>query len=212
MSLEISASVQNDRKALVLIDTTSVVDSLGNPEGWGVDFNFVDYYIAGTETASLDIIIYNCDGTSDTVTVDLTADGFFEGVTNQGELIYNLVKIDGVFELISPDAFDDDTAEVLPDGIYNITYSLTTISSPEPTFTDNFLFKDNAELILVDKAINLDSKIFSSNTTDLVQLVDISVLEAMMFIVENGDLDSDRVAILNMLNIINSEEYEYYME
>jgi len=211
MALDLTMTVQNNRKALVMSDTTPSYTPGGVPIGWGTDFDFADYIIAGTQNASMSIIVYKYDGTSETITVDLTAEGFFEGITDQGDLSYNLVSIDGVMQVIQISAFDTDTAEVLPDGIYDITYTLTTTGS-DVVFTEKFLFDDNAEAILVDKALNLDTKILSSNNTDLVQLLDINVLEAMMFIITNGDLTSDQDAILNMLRVINNEEYEYYMD
>ena len=211
MALELTLGkvVLNDRKALVLTDSTPQIDENGAPAGWGVDFDFADYVQAGSRVASLMVTKDHYDGTTETVLFSLTALGFFEGVTLQSELVYNLVSIDGVMNLVSTSAYDEDAVEELPDGYYTFIYAL---EDPVVSSSSIFVFDKKAESILEEKAENLDCKIFSSNSTDLVQLIDIVILEAMIFVVDRSEALAKKQIILDMLKIINNEEYEYYRE
>lgn len=210
MALKLTNTVQAQRKAIILRDTTPLFSELGVAEGWGTDFDFADYVIAGAETATLQVIRNSYDGVTETVNFDLTALGFFEAVTDQASLVYNIVVSGGVMECITSSAFDASLLTALLDGLYTVTYSLTGGGTPV-TYTSTFVVKDGAVSVLDAKALNLDNKIFSSNT-DMVELIDIVVLESMLFTVERSDVAADASIIKNLLKVINNEEYEYYRE
>lgn len=207
--LNLTPSSHNDRKAIIITDTTPQVDEFSNPAGWGTDFLFTTYRIAGSQTATLSVTQKHYDGTETTVEFDLTALGFFEGVSDQADLVFNLVNIGGTMSLVATDDFDPDDVDIIPDGIYTLLYTLTTVGDDE-TFTTTFVLSDTAEYILNNLALNLDSKLFSSNNTDFVQLVDNVVLEAILFAIERSANVGRETTVLNMLKAINNEEYEYY--
>lgn len=211
MSLTLTPTVQNNRKGLVLTDTTPQVDAYSNPAGWGVDFDFADYVYGGTLDASLLITIDNYDGSTLDVLFSLSDLGFFDGVTDQTSLVYNLVYHEGEYRLYGADHSYTDEVEELPDGVYTIVYTLTT-SGSDVIDSQLFVFDKKAESILEGKANNLDAKIFAANTTDLVQLIDIVVLEAMLFVVNRSEYLGKKDIILSMLKAINTAEYDYYRD
>ena len=206
--LNLTVASHNNRKALIIRDTTPLFSELQVAEGWGTDFDFATYIIAGSQTATLEVVQAHYDGTTQTETFDLTALGFFESVSDQTDLIYNLINTDGTLTLVSVANFDPTAVDEIPDGIYTFTYTLTT-SGDDITYTTIFVAKDKAVYILEIEALNLDDKIFSSNT-DLVQLLNLLIMESITYFVDKSNSSSDADNIINMLKIVNNEEYEYY--
>jgi len=211
MGLTLTPTVQNNRKGLVLTDSTPQLDEQGAPAGWGVDYEFYTYATTGTQQATLLITIDHYDGSTEDVFFNLTLDGWFDDVTEQSSLVFNLVKHNGEYRLYGANHSYVDEVEELPDGVYTIIYTLTT-STSDVTNSQLFVFDKKAEYILESKANNLDAKIFASNTTDLVQLIDIVMLESMLFVVNRSDALGKKDIILTMLKAINQGEYDYYRD
>lgn len=211
MALDLTFSVHAQRKAIICRDTTPLFDELGAAAGWGTDFNFADYTIGGGGTASLTVVRKSYDGETETQTFDLTNSGFFEGVISQTSLVYNVVTSDSVMSIVSSSSFNANSYDEILDGLYTFTYNLDDGVGGTEEFTEIYLVSDNAQNVINLAALNLDDKILNSNV-DLIQLLDIIVLEAMKFVSDNSDTTADEDIILNMLSLINNEQYEYYRE
>ena len=196
---KLSYEERNDNCLLTITDATGIYNAETNPGGWGtpnpdpVDVTVFD----------LDIIITISDGTETTYdTIDLHA---LHGHATIEALVWeidaSMLKVDGTAM--------GTTATELPDGIWNITYTInTTVGAPEDILIDGRVRVGVYELLRVIPTIYNCDECKSKTVLDAIYCYGcLNVLRSNAYIAKTEEL-LDLLYVLERL-ITNGSNYTW---
>jgi len=199
--------LQSNRNVLLITDVSTDV--------WGTaGYNLADF-VAGNPTNSTVVlsVSYRTLNSSNSVVIELIKEGAFGVLANavtKDKLTF-MLAIDkaGVMKYISNLTNLPADNQKIPDGIYTISYKIDNkVTVIEYTSTN--VIKEGADQVVIKKAEALSNKFLICNTTNLQDISDDLVYEAMLFCVTKASIVSKTDAILKLLTLINNEDYEYY--
>jgi len=143
LTLAASFQEQNDNKVLVITDTTGTAVSTGWGVGDNPDYTDID---GTTYDLFLDITITTSDGTETTYDqIDLYDE--FGPFAAYEDMVFN---IDATMLLVDGVAFGDSDTE-LPDGIWEIAYSIYTGVDETDTYEITILVNGQIRIIVYEK-------------------------------------------------------------
>ena len=218
MKPAISVILQNRDKVLTIRDVTIPTVS----EGWGVDWEFDDFFDANqigindTEI-TINIVIETKDIT---YTKTLLRSDFTnmasidnENISEQADIYYNIGMINGELIALSyNDSISLIDLQELPDGIYSIEYIITDLFEEENKLDEMYVLTNKADEVLVKKSNEIQDKLFVCPYFDIEDAFDYLTYEAMHTSLTTASKVSQRDTIINTLDHINNEDYEYYKD
>jgi hypothetical protein len=224
-ALSISLVLQNNKKVLSIKDVTPLTIDTGWGNGTPFDFNsFFDTQNVNYPTTDIIVELTAEIKTSTGVKVYnsiMTRDDF--GMATIGNLLidspsdvfYNIAFIGGEFVPIAYTATNVDSFDDIPDGIYKINYTIqvdTAMPESDGELESEYVLTDTADEVIKRITDNVTDKMFINANFDLEEILDYLVYAAMHSSLATARLVSARETILNTLDHINNEDYEYFTD
>lgn len=216
MTVSLNKLFISSRKGILFNDNSPAFDDSEGAVGWGTDILLSGFHTTSppTREVTFKATLTTYSKTYELDAVSLCSLGVFGTssvpLTSQNQIQFYLVlNSSDALEVVKASSFDEDSVKNFPDGVLEIEYEITDPGESDLLYTESFKNSVNAQYVIDQKAINLDLKFFN-NKSDIRELLDVIVLEGLMYLVENSYLESKTETINRALNTIANEENEYY--
>ncbi len=225
-TLKVGLKLYNDKKILTIRDLTEFITgnfgwNNGSGDNWTIPaFFYTDDVEYLTKEISLKVEVITPDKTYSKV---FTRDDFYDLLTPAASPI--ITTQENIYFNIGIDADTDELVYVprigadlsayksFNDGIYNITYQLD-LNTGTPEFDhyvySNYVLTEYAEEILMRKTDELYDKMFSCPNFDIQEAMDYLVYRTLYASLTTSRIVSNIDAMLNIIDHINNESYEFY--
>ena len=225
-TLKVGLKLYNDKRVLNIKDLTEFITGNfgwdnGSLDGWTIpSFFYTDNADYANRAISLKVDIvtpnktYTKEFTRDDF-VDMTSPAGTPVIVTQTDIYYNIGidKVTDELVYVPRTGANLDDYIIFPDGIYSITYQLDLnvgTSEFDHFVYSSYVLTENAEEVLLDKTDKLYDEMFNCPNFDIQEAVDYLVYRTLYASLTTSRIISNIDAVLNIIDHINNESYEFY--